>query len=334
MHADPLYTARKDFSAGVVWKKIRGVDTLVVNNGADGPVDIAHPVLVGRVSDDRPWLEPHGSFNPKYDPEKAIKQAKLAITVVSPIGDPDFEVDFTPSINSLINVQKAIATSNMHQHLLISIGEGTGIRLNFPIWEKKTEQNKDGGAERFTKSYAVNDECEPWFTTMKEKHYIKQFPLYDSKDDLIQDISVLEDKLVGALVEVTFSLKHYYITSKTDKPNDTFTAIIENITILKPPPTVSHGPYRSLLSPKKKPARRIQTPLGISTRGKQINAAKSFIPVPQPIFTPKGTAINPSGSASSTASSSSSHTLDDSQQEGDENDDEGRQQSPKRPRLV
>ena len=102
-------------------------------------------------------------------------------------------------------------------------------------------------------------------------------PVFDAADNLINPDHYTE-KLVGAMCEVTFTLKHYAIAAQTKAngnvvdANDVFSAHVENISILKKPPTLPRSPYKNRTT--KKPHHRPQLP----TRSEQVNAAAAFVP--------------------------------------------------------
>jgi hypothetical protein len=106
-------------------------------------------------------------------------------------------------------------------------------------------------------------------------------PVFDTNDKLVNPDHFAE-KLVGAMCEITFTLKHYAIGPQTKangnivEANNVFLAHIESVTILKNPPTLQRSPYKTRLT--KRPHHRPQLP----TRSEQINAAAAFVPQPDP----------------------------------------------------
>ena len=102
-------------------------------------------------------------------------------------------------------------------------------------------------------------------------------PVFDTADNLVNPDHYTE-KLVGAMCEITFILKHYAIAAQTKTngsvvdANDVFSAHVENVSILKKPPTLPRSPYKNRTT--KKPHHRPQLP----TRSEQINAAAAFVP--------------------------------------------------------
>ena len=82
------------------------------------------------------------------------------------------------------------------------------------------------------------------------------------------------------MCEITFTLKHYVIGPQTKangnvvEVNNVSSAHVENIAILKNPPTLSRSPYKTRLT--KRPHHQPQLP----TRSEQVNAAAAFVPHP------------------------------------------------------
>jgi len=116
-------------------------------------------------------------------------------------------------------------------------------------------------------------------------------PVYDTNDSPINPDHFV-NKLIGALCEVTFTLKHYAIgaqkKSKDDgkdvEPHDIFSAQVESVAVLKNPPTIVRSPYKGRII--KRPHHRPQIP----TRGEQVNAAEAFVSESHPLFGSSSTA--------------------------------------------
>ena len=106
-------------------------------------------------------------------------------------------------------------------------------------------------------------------------------PVFDTNDKLVNP-DHFSEKLVGAMCEITFTLKHYAIGPQTKanghvvEANDVFSAHVENVAILKNPPTLPRSPYKTRLT--KRPHHLPQLP----KRSEQVNAAAAFVPHPDP----------------------------------------------------
>ena len=105
-------------------------------------------------------------------------------------------------------------------------------------------------------------------------------PAFDTNDSPIAP-DHFSSKLIGALCEVTFTLKHYAIgVQKRDggqdaEAHDVFSAQVEAVAVLKNPPLVARSPYKGRIS--KRPHHRAQVP----SRGEQVNAAATFVSRPE-----------------------------------------------------
>jgi hypothetical protein len=105
-------------------------------------------------------------------------------------------------------------------------------------------------------------------------------PVFDT-NDLPINPDRFADKFIGAMCEITFTLKHYTIRRHTKpdgnvvEPNNVFSAQVEGIAILKNPPIIVRSPYKGKLT--RRPHHKPQVPTG----GEQINTT---VFVPQPCF--------------------------------------------------
>ncbi|KJA13881.1 hypothetical protein HYPSUDRAFT_483661 [Hypholoma sublateritium FD-334 SS-4] len=141
-------------------------------------------------------------------------------------------------------------------------------------------------------------------------HQLCSMPVFDQDDTVIASPELFQQKLVGSLVEVTFTLKHYHMGANAKRPEayDTFSAKIESVSILRSPPVLTKSPYKETIYTRK-PRPMPQTP----TRGEQKSAAKAFVPaapIPAPDFlqgasTSTSTSIGNPGSVRVEASTTS-----------------------------
>jgi hypothetical protein len=78
-------------------------------------------------------------------------------------------------------------------------------------------------------------------------------PVFDTADKLVNPDHFAE-KLVGAMCEITFTLKHYAIAAQTKangkvvEANDVFSAHVESVVILKNAPPLPRSPYKGKLT--------------------------------------------------------------------------------------
>ncbi|PPQ90115.1 hypothetical protein CVT25_012279 [Psilocybe cyanescens] len=309
LHALPQYAASPLFMNYVQWRGM-GSDILALAGDPTDPIEPAYTVVVGMVVSNRPYLETaithrmflgvQGNFSPAYaDPLKTAKAAKLQFKITKPVLDPDFGPDYDINYNNFLGLQDKITKTPLRQCILsdtnntkeffLGIKDGRTIRFNYPLWEPKTDNNDTPERNAITTGYNVNANCTPWFDLIKQSHQLCCLPLYNANENLDTKPETWERKLVGAMVEVTFSLKHYHMATNSQRieASDTFSAKVESLSILRPPPPVLRSPFKNLASPKK-PPRTPQTP----SRSQQIKAARSFVPFPNGVKQPDFTLAN------------------------------------------
>lgn len=127
-----------------------------------------------------------------------------------------------------------------------------------------------------TQAYSVETQYETYWTAAKVENYCCIMPVFDTNDSPINPNRFTE-KLVDAMCEVTFTLRHYAIGGNRAKgvdANDIFSAQVESVVILKKPPVLARSPYKGRLT--RRPVHKPQLP----TRGEQVNAAAAFLPQP------------------------------------------------------
>ena len=134
----------------------------------------------------------------------------------------------------------------------------------------------DRERDKATLAYGVEQDYEKFWTRAKSTHHACIMPVFDTNDRPINP-DHFGNKLVGALCEVTFTLKHYAINAQKKEggqdveAHDIFSAQVETVALLKNPPTIVRSPYKGRIT--KRPQHRPQIP----TRGEQVNAAAAFV---------------------------------------------------------
>ena len=109
------------------------------------------------------------------------------------------------------------------------------------------DENKDVQIEDYTiEDWPTNASNEPYLDTIKSSHDVRPIPAYDVKGTLIPPTQY-EEKLAGAIVRVCFTITHFIIRQK-----HIYNAIVCNITIMRPPTTISTATLKNVLHPKNK----------------------------------------------------------------------------------
>jgi len=137
----------------------------------------------------------------------------------------------------------------------------------------------DTDRERETQVYSVDNQYSTYWSAAKTHNYCSIMPVFDTNDAPV-DANRFADKLLGAMCEITFTLKHITIASRR-KPDgnvveatDVFSAQVESISILRNPPTLPRSPYKGRI--RRKPQHTPQLP----SRGEQVNSSMAFVPRP------------------------------------------------------
>ncbi|RDB26253.1 hypothetical protein Hypma_006072 [Hypsizygus marmoreus] len=204
------YVAADGFISHVGWKRSGVTSFLVESNSTtstNGDLrNDAFCVVVGQVSEHRLNTTPIGTYNPSYN---AVTSAKFQLTLTRP-NDEDFGLDFARALAALNECQKAVATGQDAN----PIPEGEMIDSDTAIWPVPTD-HQDA------------------FDAVKRTHQIMPLMVFNEDNHFVAPADVTA-KLRGALVEMHFCIKHYYIGGGPEKFNS-FSGLIEQIVVLKPP---------------------------------------------------------------------------------------------------
>jgi hypothetical protein len=102
---------------------------LMVNH-SEGDSEEVFCRVVGVVSEDRPYLETHGNYNPKFTED--MHKSKLQFFLKKP-NDLDFGPDYSLAYKRLEGVQDKVATGRDRSWFL---KDGT-MKFSFLLWEIK-----------------------------------------------------------------------------------------------------------------------------------------------------------------------------------------------------
>lgn len=100
-------------------------------------------------------------------------------------------------------------------------------------------------------NWPVNVNNELHLDDLKSTHNVRQLPAYDIRGNLINP-SEYEEKLAGAIARVCFTLVHFTIKQK-----HVFNALVKDITILRPPTSITPTTLKHILHPKKKTEKQL-----------------------------------------------------------------------------
>lgn len=133
--------ASSGFARHVEWVKSGNQDDLVIAMSAlersNTPCPRATCAVVGIVSPNRLFLEPHGNYNPNFE-KTALETSKAQFMLVAPTLHPEFEADFEQGIKSIESVQKmACKDGPGAEHFVISDNGKKGLKFSSPLFEKR-----------------------------------------------------------------------------------------------------------------------------------------------------------------------------------------------------
>jgi hypothetical protein len=137
----PSYIASAEFPTHVAWEKSGNQNDLIEaqsNKEDNSPVCVrATCAVVGTISSDRLYLEPHGNYNPNFD-RAALESSKLQFQIVAPASHPEFKADFELGINHIDSVQnKAISQGPKGEHFVVKDSYQKALRFSSPLFEKR-----------------------------------------------------------------------------------------------------------------------------------------------------------------------------------------------------
>ncbi|KAG6836577.1 hypothetical protein H0H93_006533 [Arthromyces matolae] len=237
------YVADPGFEGRVHWKKNYNSNILIEQDSDEGKVTEAVCVLVAEISQSKLYTDSLGNYNPQYN---TLPTAKYQLTLTEPMQEP-FKKDFALALETIERLQQQIATGNDNRYLLVSSGAAggkvDGIRLSAPIAEPRTVHLEAGSAlDSDTASIRVDLDQVPVYNTFKLTHKMTPLRVFGPDDEPVEPHMVTQ-VLRGALVEVYFAMKHYFING-SEKRYNTFGGRVEQIIVLRRAADEIPSPFR------------------------------------------------------------------------------------------
>ncbi|KAJ7080488.1 hypothetical protein C8R43DRAFT_1193507 [Mycena crocata] len=208
----PHYLARPAFTSSVAWREERGAHVLYTYDGEpndpDGPAPpYGYMTTLGRVLNAKFFTGAVGSWTPKYN--QPISAAKYSIVLGRP-EDPVLGPDWDAS------------------YFTVTEGGQRCLRYTMKVFEKKGGECPSGVD---IAKWPVQPEYKDHLMAIVPTHDVCLLPVYDIDETLVPH-GLVENKLRGALVEMTAKLVHHGF-EKNGNPVDSFTAEIQQIVILR-----------------------------------------------------------------------------------------------------
>ncbi|KAF8180866.1 hypothetical protein BJ912DRAFT_929188 [Pholiota molesta] len=263
------YAASPNFAQLWRWKKRDSKLGNILNvEGSDNPV---YASVVGVVSADRLFVQAHGNYTRNAEFVMKMNSTKMQFTLKRPDNSP-FAADFDAAIRHLEAAQNAIKIgSSPPRHLVITEADGAkSLRMSYPIFEEKTAESDTATRKMKNQLYPISNDFKDDFNALLEegKFQLRLETLPVWSNTKLLKISDFHRSLSGALVEVDFCVKHYFMKKQGEQDlnrgTNTFSSDMQQVNILRfaPPPIPSPyagravaGPLRiSQSSPKKSKA--------------------------------------------------------------------------------
>ncbi|KAJ7164350.1 hypothetical protein C8R46DRAFT_1036257 [Mycena filopes] len=277
------YLPSSIFPSSTTWVKSGRHSTLTTI--MPGPLDPDGPappdailIAIGMVPDSAQLkVGPIGNWSAyaKETYKKDFEDAKYTFTILKPSthpfllprsplistdNDPVFSQDFPLAVAALKKVQSQISATGNNKWLVVQDGAEIAIRFAFNVFDKKTETN--GGTMHTIlcpaptnvrpdsidiASWPVPSECREALENISETHVIRPFLVFDVKGVRVDPLDIAT-KITGALVECQFGVIHHGFPD-----NDSFSGLIQQITILRVPQVKPASPYKSANKPYRPP---------------------------------------------------------------------------------
>ncbi|KAF6749624.1 hypothetical protein DFP72DRAFT_913114 [Ephemerocybe angulata] len=213
-------------------------DMLVVipEVGTPSPADIARVTVVGVLLADRAYLDPQGHHNADY--KNPFSDSKLQFSLELGHG-------YATSLEVADALQKKIASTNKHNFFVIPYKNKSCLRFAMPLFLKRDE-TYNGDVNDPVLKLPVDESHKPLLNGLVHTHRMNDMRIYDDNNALIPP-ALWRSKLLGAVVEVTFTLQHYAIHARSGPAkgsaiSDTFTARVFQLRVLKKPAHTSPAP--------------------------------------------------------------------------------------------
>ncbi|TFK69979.1 hypothetical protein BDN72DRAFT_878139 [Pluteus cervinus] len=204
--ASDNYIGRSDSADNLQWANENGADVLEFISSSTP----ANLVVVGQVVPGRSYLGPAGNTGVGTEYRVDLESAKQALTirrtVLNLLGK-----DWSKGVETIGTVQEDIARTTDGFGKVDKNGRSSELKLARKLWIKRdVPLGKDDEIDAETDKWPIPDEHLHAFNRVKMISRINRVPVYDIDDNLLRPDQVTSS-LENALVEVVFTMKHYYI---------------------------------------------------------------------------------------------------------------------------
>ncbi|KAG6848763.1 hypothetical protein H0H93_014331, partial [Arthromyces matolae] len=219
----PNYVASPGFGDRVQWKKRGNANLLLECDRNTNDVTEAVCVIIGEVSDERLFTNPLGNYNPQFN---KLATAKYQLSLTCP-AEPVLADDFKNTLRNLSAIQDGVGAGLDNQYFLIRM-DGS--------------QTPNETLDEESASIVVDWNMKETVDMFKLTHKMLPLKVYGPDDEPIAPEEVTRT-IRGAIVEMYFRLKHYYMGNGDTKYN-CFSGIIEQIIVLRRAEHSTPSPFR------------------------------------------------------------------------------------------
>ncbi|KAF8067608.1 hypothetical protein FPV67DRAFT_1364958, partial [Lyophyllum atratum] len=209
------------------WKR-EGMGNVLVNKKTSEKL-VA--VIVGEVLDEGLCCGPLGNFTKTGDYPRPLASAKNTFVLGKPTTMPGFNADWDQSIRVIRNWEDSIAMTDTRNNFVDTVGDDSILRFSSPCFEKgdKPLQSSDPVDEE-TANWPIPDSQRVDLFKIHKTHHVLPLPVYDKAGKFVPSPDA-NFAMKGALVEVSFTVKHYAI--KRAPAYDSFSGIAEQVVVLQ-----------------------------------------------------------------------------------------------------
>ncbi|KAJ6508789.1 hypothetical protein C8R45DRAFT_454104 [Mycena sanguinolenta] len=215
--------------------KVTADDTEDDKDASESPLTAATLTFVASIPRDGFWLYADSRWTGPRAHAEAFEDAKLNCRVVAPSRIEVFSNDFPEVLENVRWLMSQTETAGAPKVGIFAPNHPNSLKLRHGLFEKANGNTSPEDIERM-ENWPINSHASKAVETLKHTHRIVPLPAYDENGKLI-DPRYYEEHLLGAVVLVVVNLNHWYIKDKKDNhARDTYTADIQRLRVLVPPP--------------------------------------------------------------------------------------------------
>ncbi|KAJ7572598.1 hypothetical protein C8J56DRAFT_1068157 [Mycena floridula] len=244
------YIASKRFPLQFRWVR-RGTADVLVAKAQDNPLEEPPEgtfVVFGVCTDENFNMGTTGNVRTDRARDR-LKTAKYGFTVEAP-RDKWLGPDFGKGLGHIAAYQQSISLSKDSKDRRNLITSNLkGLRFSHPVFRPNPDPH--GTLDDLTESWTTSPEMTAAFDVIKGTHLVNQLAVYDGVSEELVPAMQVPDKMRHALVEVHFSMSHWYLSinpSSSDSAGtvdrfDSFSGKIKQIVIHRHGMPIAKDPY-------------------------------------------------------------------------------------------